>query len=439
MFRSDPIAASYNITWNAVIGQGLNPVYRASHVSANNRAVAIKLIPDTAAARREAQTMLACQCESTVRLHEVFEGAMALPDDREPRAYLALVMELMRGGELFFRVANDALSSELAIRCIVRSIAQSLRQIHARGLVHRDVKLENVLFACDSKECFSAKLGDFGFAIPAAEVQLEPVLFTLCNASPEMIRALHNAQHGMRLPVPEYDSKSDMWALGVILFSMVAGYHPFQSTDSNTAAGQAALVRRIRNGKFSMDDQDLHSISTDGQRVLLSLLSTDPTRRPSAEDLLADPWLAPLHAVSPFRACKCTHPALDQPRSPVAVAAAPSDPKPEPASPKLELRVHVIQNMSFARMLYVRLPHLNLPVAHLGDIVAAEHGIAVPLQQFIFKGAVLRPEDTLASCGIDDKSTVFLAVRRAPELKLVPLAESTNSLLQRRLATNVTQ
>jgi serine/threonine protein kinase len=433
MFRSQPVASAYSVCWDSLLGQGLNAVYRAAPISANNRPVAIKFIPDSPAARQEAQAMLACQVDSIVRLIEVFEDTLALPQDAEPRRYLAMVMELMRGGELFDRVASLTLPGENTIRLIVRRIGLALHAIHSRGLVHRDVKMENTLLSCDSKDCSNVKLGDFGFVIKAADVQREEILFTLCNASPEQLRALQNSQHGMRLPVPEYDGKSDMWALGIIMFSMLTGYHPFQAPDSNTVAGQKALVRRIRNGKFNIDDEDLNRISPEGQRVLLSLLSMDPGQRPSAEELLSHPWLLAPNAVSPCRTCKCNQLSAvsELPRSPAGVANSPVRTEPSLSPP--ELRVHVIQNMAFSRLLYVTLPSCDTTVARLAELVASQHAIPVCLQQYIYKGAVLAPDRTLSSCGVGAGSTVFLAVRK-PDVQLVPLAESSNALLKRRLA-----
>lgn len=123
-----------------------------------------------------------------------------------------LVLELCSGGELFDRIVKEERYSEVGAAAVVRQIAQGLAALHKSNIVHRDLKPENCLFlnSCDDSPL---KIMDFGLS--SVEEFTDPVvgLFgSIDYVSPE---ALSQGQ---------ITCKSDMWALGVILYILLSGY-----------------------------------------------------------------------------------------------------------------------------------------------------------------------------------------------------------------------
>ena len=186
-------------------------VYRASR---EGRQYAVKLLRDGAdgdavlrAFRREAAMLASVRHPG---LPEVYEVGLA-----GTRPYL--VMELLEGRSL--RAALEAGPLEVAATVTLASqVAEALAAAHRAGLVHRDVKPDNIVFGTDGR----ARLIDFGLAQAAAGQDPELVVGTVRYAAPE--------QTGMlKRPV---DHRSDLYALGVALFECLTGRPPFVSHDA---------------------------------------------------------------------------------------------------------------------------------------------------------------------------------------------------------------
>lgn len=131
-----------------------------------------------------------------------------------------LVLELCSGGELFDRIVKQERYSEAGAAAVVRQIAQGLAALHKSNIVHRDLKPENCLFLNNTDDS-SLKIMDFGLS--SVEEFTDPVvgLFgSIDYVSPE---ALSQGQ---------VTSKSDMWALGVILYILLSGYVLFHILSS---------------------------------------------------------------------------------------------------------------------------------------------------------------------------------------------------------------
>ena len=84
----------------------------------------------------------------------------------------------------------------------------------------------------------------------------------------------------------KYDEKCDIWSCGVILYIILCGYPPFNgSSDSE-------IIDKVKQGQFDFDGDEWNSVSDDAKLFVKKLLEFDPKRRYSAEQALADPWLA---------------------------------------------------------------------------------------------------------------------------------------------------
>ncbi|KAG2396800.1 Calcium and calcium/calmodulin-dependent serine/threonine-protein [Vigna angularis] len=191
-----------------------------------------------------------------------------------------LVLELCSGGELFDRIVAQDRYSETEAAGVVRQIASGLEAIHRANIVHRDLKPENCLFL-DVRRDSPLKIMDFGLS--SVEEFTDPVvgLFgSIDYVSPEA------------LSQGKITTKSDMWSLGVILYILLSGYPPF------IAQSNRQKQQMIMNGNFSFYEKTWKGITQSAKQLISDLLTVDPSRRPSAQDvlytltnLLSHPWV----------------------------------------------------------------------------------------------------------------------------------------------------
>ena len=221
---------------------GMGVVYKARHVLLDNL-VAVKVLlkpQDLDAQRRFLQeAQLACKIQHPNIVYISDFGV--LPDGRS-----YIVMELLRGQTLA-DVITQGRVTPLRVCQIGVQIARGLQAVHDKGIIHRDLKPENIfLIEQDGKKDF-VKIVDFGIATDAALPQINVKSDGLDPNSPEALRAVRQRQTlpGTVLGTPHYmspeqalgedvDARADQYALGCILFEMLAGTVPFD--DENPAA-----------------------------------------------------------------------------------------------------------------------------------------------------------------------------------------------------------
>jgi len=222
--------------------------------------VALKIVPreGKAASRAEREAMAAARLR-----HPGCQRAYALARDAR---HVYIAYEYVPGRTLRQALREGAVDDPAALE-IAAQICEALAHAHAHRIVHRDVKPSNVLLA-ESNE-ISIRLLDFGLARMDGEETLTAagdVPGTLAYIPPERLRG------------EESGAPADVWAVGVLLWEALAGWHPFwQGSLLDTA-------RRIESGAVS-----LATARPDLPRPLIALvdraLSIDPARRPSAAKL----------------------------------------------------------------------------------------------------------------------------------------------------------
>ena len=213
-----------------------------------------------------------------VRLFEVIE------DDK----YYNLIQELCTGGELLTRAQKNQLK-EKDIARIFYQIMSGVAYIHGIGIVHRDLKLENVLFLTEEPNS-PIKIIDFGFSVfmgknnemskeKESESQdpkkggfkrLKSKVGTLYYISPEIIKG-------------NYDEKCDIWACGVILYILLAGYPPF------TGNTDKEVYNLITSLKYDFDKERWKNISKYAKELIKNML-TPAKNRYTAKQVLASKW-----------------------------------------------------------------------------------------------------------------------------------------------------
>lgn len=252
-----------------VFGSGAFSTVRKATQRATGEIAACKIAvgPEAQAmAQREAQVMNRLDHESILCCREHFVSADCV----------MLVTDLMSGGELLGALEERGSYAEEDARVVVSKLLSALVHMHSKGVVHRDLKLENILIASRTDHT-NIKIADFGLA---AEVSpSRPKLSKACGSpqyvAPEMLTSTSAL----------YDSKVDVWSVGVILHYLLSGYPPF---DGETLAD---ILLSIRRGAVVLDDPVWDLISSGAKSLVRLLLTRDPGRRPRAEEALEHPWL----------------------------------------------------------------------------------------------------------------------------------------------------
>ncbi len=226
----DTLAGKYSVV--RVIGRGgMGVVFEAMHLRLRQR-VAIKMMaPDlctspSVVARFEREARAAAQLRSrhAVRVIDV---------DELPGGTPFMVMELLSGRDLGAEIEQR--QRRIAVRDAVRWVLEActaMAEAHALGIVHRDLKPGN-LFLCSEGDQQLIKVLDFGISKVTGDHDVSvtttaALLGTPLYMSPEQVRSAKNV-----------DARSDIWALGVILYELVTGCRPF---DGETATAIAARI-----------------------------------------------------------------------------------------------------------------------------------------------------------------------------------------------------
>ncbi|KAL4291845.1 hypothetical protein GQ457_14G009160 [Hibiscus cannabinus] len=184
------------------------------------------------------------------------------------KAKIYFVMEYVRGGELFNKVAKGRLKEDVA-RKYFQQLISAVHFCHSRGVYHRDLKPENLLL----DENGDLKVSDFGLSAVSDQIRQDGLFHTFCG-TPAYVAPEVLARKG-------YDAaKVDIWSCGVILFVLMAGYLPFQ--DQNIMA----MYKKIYKGEFRCP----RWFSPELVRLLTKLLDTNPETRITIPEIMEQRW-----------------------------------------------------------------------------------------------------------------------------------------------------
>ena len=245
---------------------GMGVVYRAEDLTLG-RTVALKFLPPDSVAREEDRARLVHEARAAAALLHpnicpVYEIAEA-----EGRTFIS--MAYIEGRSLKDRIAEGAIPLDEALS-IARQIGDALAAAHAKGIIHRDIKPANVMLTAEGRPM----LMDFGLAKVSGATKLTrtgTTMGTVAYMSPEQVQGR------------EVDHRSDIWALGVMLYEMVSGRMPFG------AEYEAALLYSILNEDPPALAGEGSDISAGLDGIVAKALAKDPSRRyQKAEELVAD-------------------------------------------------------------------------------------------------------------------------------------------------------
>jgi non-specific serine/threonine protein kinase len=262
---------------NALGTGGMGEVYRARDTRLE-RDVAIKVLPerlvhDASALARFQREARAVAAMSHPHIVAVFDAGI---DQNMPY----VIMELLEGETLGSYLKRCALDWHGALR-IAQAVADGLAAAHAKGIIHRDIKPDNIYLCTNG----GIKILDFGLArldkptptpqVPSATLTFETqegiLLGTVAYMAPEQVRGQHA------------DARSDVFALGCVLCEMATGQRPFQGETT------ADIMAAILHGAPPLLSESGRSRPALLDRVILRCLEKDPARRyPSGVEVAAD-------------------------------------------------------------------------------------------------------------------------------------------------------
>lgn len=196
-----------------------------------------------------------------------------------PRKKLFIVMELLTGGDLWSR---SPYSEEEAAR-IMGQLMSAITYMHDHKIIHRDLKLENVMFESEAPDS-DIKVIDFGLSVKFSSSKvLTARVGTVYAMSPEVIKR-------------QYTSKADTWACGVIAFALIAKKAPF------VGKNKGELMDMISRGNFEFAPSDIwKNISKDAKEFISKLLEHDSSKRLSSSQALNHKWLKIMYSLEDRR------------------------------------------------------------------------------------------------------------------------------------------
>ncbi|XP_060080804.1 calcium/calmodulin-dependent protein kinase type IV-like [Ylistrum balloti] len=250
------------------LGRGTNSVVNKCTSRLTDEAWAVKTINkrthrcSRGEVEKEVGLLLMLSHPNLIRLKEIYETP----------TQLQLVLELAKGGELFDSIETRGTYTEKEAAHVMRDILEAVRYMHEKGIIHRNIKPENLLLE-DLKDIPRIKLADFGLTmIQEKDVQMNMVCSSPDYSAPEMLRGISCSK------------AVDMWSCGVIAFVLLTGYEPFLEVNGDT-------YKRVIKVEYSFDDNICSEISENAKDFIRKMLQKDPKKRLTATTALRHPWV----------------------------------------------------------------------------------------------------------------------------------------------------
>nr|XP_045596116.1 death-associated protein kinase 1-like isoform X2 [Procambarus clarkii] len=273
-YSTEPFESSYEVYEE--IGSGQFAVVRRCVEKATRAEYAAKYIRKRRVASSRRGLPLECIArevrvlqkldnhQNIISLHQVFDNGQ----------HVILVLELVRGGELFEHISERERLSEEEASAFLHQILQGVRHMHSLGIAHLDLKPENVLLLSKNRQ--HIKLIDFGLSrvITQAE-EVRDMMGTAEFVAPEIVN---------------YEPlclATDMWAIGVITYILLSGASPFLGDTQQDTFNNVTAVDYTFDVEYFCGTSDL------AKDFICRLLVKDSRKRLTAEESLAHPWIKP--------------------------------------------------------------------------------------------------------------------------------------------------
>lgn len=298
--RARNLSDKYNVDWKTVLGEGAYGSVHPARLAATGEKVALKKISkrytDTSSFRRETEALLRIYNNGG---HPNISGLRDMYEDYD---HYYLVMDLVSGGEMFDHLIKYGAYSEADAARLMREVASALAFLHGVGVVHADLKPENLLLCSKKRVDGTIKMIDFGCAVVKRDLsdQENDLDLGQNNTSGSSLDA--SSKIGQSTGTTAYwpperflhnvkpDPATDMWAVGIILFIMLTGVHPFDLTG---VATDAEIEEQIKKDPSPPVTPTLTShLSPSAIDLIQKLFAKNASERISADEMLQHPWIA---------------------------------------------------------------------------------------------------------------------------------------------------
>jgi len=203
---------------------------------------------------------------------------------------LWIVLELVDGGDLHHFLATIPNYNEVMAARQLKQVLQGVHYLHSLGVVHRDLKLDNILLAGAGPQC-DVKIADFGLS---ALVRIDEEGYDAEESGKrKRYKALKEMWGTKEYFAPEvveqaYGPQADVWALGCVLYEMLSGEQAFPVKEHDT---ESKFYGRIAKGEYDQSKPCWKKVSAEAKELLSHMLVVDPTHRWSASECLLHPWV----------------------------------------------------------------------------------------------------------------------------------------------------
>ncbi|EPQ18257.1 Serine/threonine-protein kinase DCLK1 [Myotis brandtii] len=252
------------------IGDGNFAVVKECVERSTAREYALKIIKKSKCRGKEHMI----QSEVSILRRVKHPNIVLLIEEMDVPTELYLVMELVKGGDLFDAITSTNKYTERDASGMLYNLASAIKYLHSLNIVHRDIKPENLLVYEHQDGSKSLKLGDFGLA-----TIVDGPLYTVCGTptyvAPEII-----AETG-------YGLKVDIWAAGVITYILLCGFPPFRGSGDD----QEVLFDQILMGQVDFPSPYWDNVSDSAKELITMMLLVNVDQRFSAMQVLEHPWV----------------------------------------------------------------------------------------------------------------------------------------------------
>ncbi|XP_073518643.1 serine/threonine-protein kinase DCLK1 isoform X1 [Phyllobates terribilis] len=265
-----PVSIAERYKVGRTIGDGNFAIVKECIERSTGREYALKIINKSKCRGKEHMI----QNEVSILRRVKHPNIVLLIEEMDMPNELYLVMELVKGGDLFDAITSTNKYTERDANGMLYNLMSAIKYLHSLNIVHRDIKPENLLVYEHQDGSKSLKLGDFGLA-----TVVDGPLYTVCGTptyvAPEII-----AETG-------YGLKVDIWAAGVITYILLCGFPPFRGSGDD----QEVLFDQILMGQVDFPSPYWDNVSESAKGLITMMLQVEVDQRYSALQVLEHPWV----------------------------------------------------------------------------------------------------------------------------------------------------
>ncbi|KAI1178738.1 Pkinase-domain-containing protein [Nemania sp. FL0916] len=250
-----------------MLGKGGFAVCYEGHLPGHRKKYALKIVKSKMPSKMEQKFQTELQIHSKMKHQNIVQFLRAFSFD----SCTYLVLELCPNGSLMDMVKRRKGLTEPEVRFYSIQIAGAIKYMHAKGIIHRDLKMGNIFLDRN----MNAKIGDFGLAaLLVTGKDMQTIRRTTLCGTPNYIapEILEKGRKG-------HDHMVDIWSLGIIMFAMLTSKPPFQSSTTDE------IYRRARNRDYEWPDPSTKFISEEAKDIVADMLE-DADRRPEPDTIV---------------------------------------------------------------------------------------------------------------------------------------------------------